>query len=135
GDDSPGLCVERYTAAVIMVSAQIAELSSSGGGASGIQMTFVTVALVVLSCVAVCSIIEGIFHQFILHTPQRKFLGGALFMSYHYHAIEHHPAYRAEDYHRPAPDTEQPISLGPFMWPALMIVTSPITIGVWLWLG
>lgn len=98
-------------------------------------MAVLTVALVVLSCVVICSVIEGLFHQYILHTPQRKLLGGALFLSYHYHAIEHHPAYRAENYHRPAPDEEQPISLGPFMWPALMIVTSPITVAIWLWLG
>jgi hypothetical protein len=94
-----------------------------------------TVALVVLACVAFASVLEGLFHQFILHTPQKRLLGGVLERSYVAHAVEHHPAYRGEEYHRPAPKEEAPISLGPFMWPATMLVTSPITIGVWLWLG
>ncbi|MBS1721710.1 MAG: hypothetical protein JSS66_01755 [Armatimonadetes bacterium] len=98
-------------------------------------MTFLIVITVALACVILCSVIEGLFHQYILHTPQQKLFGGALYLSYHYHAVEHHPAYRAEHYHRPAPDTEAPISLGPLMWPALMLFTSPITVGVWYFLG
>ncbi|MBS1716026.1 MAG: hypothetical protein JST30_16995 [Armatimonadetes bacterium] len=94
-----------------------------------------TVSLVALACLVFASVLEGLFHQYILHTPQKKLFGGALFMSYHLHSIEHHPAYRAENYHRPAPDEEKPISLGPLMWPSTMIVTSPITFLVWKTLG
>ncbi len=98
-------------------------------------MTVLIVSLTALACVFICSIIEGLFHQYILHTPQKKLLWGILFRSYHAHSIEHHPAYRGEDYHREAPPEEQPISLGPLMWPALMVFTSPLTILAFLWLG
>ncbi|MCW5935996.1 MAG: hypothetical protein KIT11_01650 [Fimbriimonadaceae bacterium] len=97
--------------------------------------TVLVVALVVLGCVVFASVIEGLFHRYILHTPQKKLLRGLLIPSYISHSVEHHPAYRGEDYHRDAPETEQPISLGPMMWPATMLVTSPITIAVWLTLG
>lgn len=98
-------------------------------------MTVLTVVLVALVCTIVCSVIEGLFHQFILHTPQKKLFGGALYVSYHAHAIEHHPAYRGDEYHREAPEEEAPISLGPLMWPSLMVFTSPLTVTAWLWLG
>ncbi len=93
------------------------------------------VTLVAAGTIVFASTIEGLFHQFILHTRQKKLLGGLLEQSYVSHAIEHHPAYRGDDYHRPAPDHESPISLGPWMWPATMLVTSPITALVWLTLG
>lgn len=81
------------------------------------------------------SVLEGLFHQFILHRGQKKLLGGALYIAYHKHSIEHHPAYRGEDYHRDAPDDEAKISLGPWMMPATYVLTSPVTIVLWLTLG
>src|SRR5690349_10330682 len=80
---------------------------------------------------AVASTLEGLFHQFILHKGQKKILGGALYVAYHKHAIEHHPAYRGDDYHRDAPFGEAKISLGPLMMPAVLVFTAPVSVLLW----
>jgi hypothetical protein len=98
-------------------------------------MLVLEIALVALLSVVSCSIVEGLFHRYILHTRLKGPIGDLLEVSYVSHAIEHHPAYRGEDYHRPAPEEEKPISLGPVMWPALMILVSPVTVGLWMWRG
>lgn len=97
--------------------------------------TILIVALTVLGTIGIASVLEGLLHQFVLHTGQRKFLFGWLYGAYHAHAIEHHPAYREEQYHRPAPDHESPISLGWYTLPITLALTSPLTYGVWVWLG
>ncbi|HET6645595.1 MAG TPA: hypothetical protein VFG65_08880 [Fimbriimonadales bacterium] len=81
--------------------------------------------------IAVSSVIEGLLHQFILHTPQKKFLGGVLYKAFHAHAIEHHPAYRDEDYHREAPAHEKRISLEWYTLPLMLIITSPLAWVLW----
>jgi hypothetical protein len=93
--------------------------------------TLVVILSVIAFGIVLASMLEGLFHQFILHTGQRKLFGGALYVAYHAHAIEHHPAYRAENYHRPAPEEEAKISLGPFMLPATLLFISPITAFLW----
>ena len=96
---------------------------------------FLIVFLVVLGSVIIASVAEGLLHQFILHTGQKKVLFGWLYGAYHAHAIEHHPAYRGDDYHQPAHEDEQKISLGWYTLPLILLVTSPITWGLYSWLG
>jgi len=96
---------------------------------------WITVLALALFAVFFASIIEGLFHQFILHTPQRRLFGGKLYAAFDKHALQHHPEYREDDYHKVPDHHENPISLGPLMWPATMLFISPVTIGLWMWLG
>ncbi len=96
---------------------------------------FLIVALTVFATIVFASVVEGLLHQFILHTGQKKVLFGWLYGAYRAHAIEHHPAYRGDDYHQPAPVDEQKISLGWYTLPIVLLVTSPIYYAVWVWLG
>lgn len=87
-----------------------------------------TLTLAFLFALAFSSALEGVFHQFVLHTPQKRCLRGALLCSYRMHALEHHPAYRGESYHVHPPDDEAKVSLGPYMLPAILVVTSPLSV-------
>lgn len=91
--------------------------------------------ITVLSSIFVASIIEGLLHQFVLHTAQRKALFGVLYSAFRAHAIEHHPAYRDKNYHRPAPADEKRISLEWYTLPLVLIVTSPLTWLAWKYFG
>jgi hypothetical protein len=93
------------------------------------------ITLIVLGTIVLASVVEGLLHQFILHTPQKRLLGGLLYKAFHAHAVEHHPAYRDEHYHRPAPDYEKKVSLEWYTLPLLLIFTAPITWLVWATLG
>ncbi|MBA3725433.1 MAG: hypothetical protein H0W86_03035 [Armatimonadetes bacterium] len=93
------------------------------------------IVLTVLGMIVVSSVIEGLLHQFILHTPQKKVLGGILYPAFNAHAIEHHPAYRDEHYHREAPDHEKRISLEWYTLPIMLIITSPISWFLWTRFG
>lgn len=98
-------------------------------------MFWITVLSLVLFSVVFASVIEGLFHRYILHTPQRRIFKGRLYAAFDKHALQHHPEYREENYHKAPDHYESPISLGPLMWPATMLFTSPVTVGLWLWLG
>lgn len=91
--------------------------------------------LTIIGTLVLASVFEGMLHQFVLHTGQKKILFGWLYGAYHAHAIEHHPAYRGDEYHQPAPVDEQKISLGWYTLPLTLLATSPITAAVWLTLG
>lgn len=94
-------------------------------------MLFLTLTLVALGGLAIASVLEGLLHQFILHRGQKKLFGGALYPVYHKHSNEHHPEYRGESYHQPAPEQESKISLGPFLLPITYVLTSPVSVALW----
>ena len=93
------------------------------------------VLLTIFGTIVLGSIIEGLLHQFILHTAQKKALGGILYGAFRAHSIEHHPAYRDDNYHRPAPVNEKRISLEWYTLPIILILTSPITWWIWTTFG
>jgi hypothetical protein len=93
------------------------------------------ILLTAIATVVLASILEGLLHQFILHTPQKKLLGGVLYGAFHSHAIEHHPAYRAESYHQPPNEKESKISLGWYTLPLVLAILSPIAYLLWRFVG
>lgn len=90
-----------------------------------------TLLVVALFTLCLSSVLEGLFHQFILHRAQKRLFGGALVVAYHKHSNEHHPQFRGDQYHRDAPEDEHKISLGPLLFPSALILTSPVSVGLW----
>lgn len=81
---------------------------------------------VVAGSLVLASLIEGLLHQFVLHTNQKRLLFGVLKGAFRAHSVEHHPAYRGAHYHRPAPHSEKHISLGWYTLPLILVLLSPI---------
>ncbi|MCH8273894.1 MAG: hypothetical protein IH851_03810 [Armatimonadetes bacterium] len=88
-----------------------------------------------VSSIVLASILEGLLHQFVLHKGHKRFLWGVLFGAFRAHALEHHPEYRDDQYHRPAPEEESRISLGWYTMPIVLTLLSPGIWAVWAWLG
>lgn len=88
-----------------------------------------------IATVVLASILEGLLHEFILHTPQKKFLGGVLYGAFHSHSVRHHPAYRAEQYHHPPDEHEHKISLGWYTLPLVLLILSPIAVLLWFYVS
>ncbi len=85
--------------------------------------------------IVLASLLEGLLHQFVLHTNQKRVLFGVLKGAFRAHSVEHHPAYRAETYHRPAPDDEKRISLGWYTLPLILAILSPVFILLWVYVS
>lgn len=93
---------------------------------------------VAVGSLILASLIEGLLHQFVLHTNQKRLFFGVLKGAFRAHSVEHHPAYRGSNYHRPAPEEEKRISLGWYTLPLILALLSPIFVilGVYVsWVG
>lgn len=93
---------------------------------------------VAVGTLVLASLIEGFLHQFVLHTNQKRLLFGVLKGAFRAHSMEHHPAYRGSNYHRPAPQGEKRISLGWYTLPLILAILFPVFVllGVYVsWLS
>lgn len=93
------------------------------------------VLICVVALTILASVVEGIFHQFILHTPQKRLLWGLLQRAFHAHALEHHPKFRADKYQQTPGPEDSKISLEWYFLPTVLLLFSPLTIGAWMLWG
>ena len=89
----------------------------------------------IAATIVLASIVEGLFHQFILHTHQKRLLGGVLKAAFVAHALEHHPQFRADKYHHEPTEHDKKISLEWFTLPIVLIMFIPIAYGAYLLFG
>lgn len=93
------------------------------------------ITLTIIGTLIFASIFEGLLHQFILHTDQKSRLKGLPRKAFIAHAVEHHPAYREDNYKKADPVGEKKVSLEWYTLPLTLIFFSPLIWGIWSWLG